>query len=947
MVMAPIHRGLPSSIVPIPIAMRSPILLLTVLVGLLLTVSLAMAQTAIHDATITGPATNPDASAVLDAKSTDKGMLVPRVSLTGPNDASTVPTPATSLLVFNLSSSGGLTPGYYYNSGTSGSPAWVRLMSGNTPPLLVEVDPTFSNGGNQTNAIGRTGNITFTATSTSNGNIIFAGTSVRDALQLANNNITNVNHITINDPGVSEGITWTGSAGPWTLDVSPLGRSNADGNFNIYGTANNIALWRPTLFVSNGTNYTTATPQASGGLHFTSTGNGHLTFSPGGTGNVGIGTTGPGAKLDVNGSALIRGTERVIKTAHAAGSNNYHLELYSDDTGNSANEVSLRFHQGNRYYNQIRVRSGGFRFTQGNDDVLAAASMGNLTATGTVTFGTLASAGNRLVQANTSGVLSASGIDPATITTTANISGTTNYVAKFTAANSIGNSQIFDNGTNVGVGTTSNAYKLDVNGSIGLNRNNIHFQPSGGSIATDGTYGIYWHNSGGSSPSSDYGIYRTSGAWTASTYQQLRLQWATGIELGTSASYDKSYVNIVSGKGLMVSAGNVGIGNTSPSEKLHVTGNTLVSNHVSLESGNGKGYRFWNSDSYKIHMGNTAEYQYGPVTSYSIKTNMTSNSDRGWTWGVSGSAPVMAVNATQGHMRLRGALNLSCEACGSATANDAFPASGSGWGNVVIQGRVISANSNLHLSPPGGFNVVINDTYRAAGGSSTGAAGLQVESLAGTGSRPVYADVNGTLQAGQDANHLWTISANFASSPDDFNPGNVMAEADDARHVHGLGFNVVIEGVTYNSITICTNGWVAFGDVNSTALFNTELPASFTNNPVIFPYWDDLRDYGSGEYVRVATQGTAPNRVAIVYYRMRVYGQDWVVHFQVQIHEGSGLINVKYFDPMHPSANGQSATIGFQLHGGANAKAYPLGYNVKILDDNRDDSEGWSVSPVR
>jgi hypothetical protein len=33
--------------------------------------------------------------------------------------------------------------------------------------------------------------------------------------------------------------------------------------------------------------------------------------------------------------------------------------------------------------------------------------------------------------------------------------GTTNYIPKFTSANAIGNSQIFDNGTNVGIGTTS------------------------------------------------------------------------------------------------------------------------------------------------------------------------------------------------------------------------------------------------------------------------------------------------------------------------------------------------------------------------------------------------------------------------------------------------------------------------------------------------------------
>jgi hypothetical protein len=63
-----------------------------------------------------------------------------------------------------------------------------------------------------------------------------------------------------------------------------------------------------------------------------------------------------------------------------------------------------------------------------------------------------------------------------------------------------------------------------------------------------------------------------------------------------------------------------------------------------VNPGNGFGIRFWNSDAYKIHMGNTAEYKYGPVSDYSIKMNMSGHAGRGWTWGPLTSAPIAALN---------------------------------------------------------------------------------------------------------------------------------------------------------------------------------------------------------------------------------------------------------------------------------------------------------------
>lgn len=66
--------------------------------------------------------TNPDASSLLDLKSTNSGLLIPRVNLTATTDNTTIPNPANSLLVFNSNTQNDVTPGYYY-----WNTKWLRL----------------------------------------------------------------------------------------------------------------------------------------------------------------------------------------------------------------------------------------------------------------------------------------------------------------------------------------------------------------------------------------------------------------------------------------------------------------------------------------------------------------------------------------------------------------------------------------------------------------------------------------------------------------------------------------------------------------------------------------------------------------------------------------------------------------------------------------------------
>jgi len=75
------------------------------------------------------PGSPPHASAGLDVNFSNKGVLIPRVGLSSVTDNTTIPSPATSLLVYN-NGLGGFTPtGYYYWDGSK----WVKLLITGTP----------------------------------------------------------------------------------------------------------------------------------------------------------------------------------------------------------------------------------------------------------------------------------------------------------------------------------------------------------------------------------------------------------------------------------------------------------------------------------------------------------------------------------------------------------------------------------------------------------------------------------------------------------------------------------------------------------------------------------------------------------------------------------------------------------------------------------------------
>ncbi|MCF2496415.1 hypothetical protein [Dyadobacter chenhuakuii] len=87
----------------------------------------------------------PDPSAALDIVSSDKGLLIPRVSLQSVSDNATVPNPATALLVYNTNAGLGKT-GFYYNAGTAASPAW-SIVGGGVANLALPFSQVVTHNG--------------------------------------------------------------------------------------------------------------------------------------------------------------------------------------------------------------------------------------------------------------------------------------------------------------------------------------------------------------------------------------------------------------------------------------------------------------------------------------------------------------------------------------------------------------------------------------------------------------------------------------------------------------------------------------------------------------------------------------------------------------------------------------------------------------------------------
>jgi hypothetical protein len=244
--------------------------------------------------------------------------------------------------------------------------------------------------------------------------------------------------------------------------------------------------------------------------------------------------------------------------------------------------------------------------------------------------------------------------------------GTTNYVSKFTASGTIGNSLVYDNGTNVGIGTTSPSTKLDVKGTATFGSSltfpsvtigdatdtfstkysiistNTHSDFAyGNNLAIDTSHQLYVVNSHPTLSGSAIvlgGNNSTNGTNTISFFAKAQ-----------AAAVANTIVPLSSADMVIKEGGNVGIGTTTPDAKLYVSGSVKI---VDGTQGAGK---VLTSDANGLATWSSAAG--GTVTSVAALTLGTTGTDLSSTVANSTTTPVITLNVPTASATNRGALS--------------------------------------------------------------------------------------------------------------------------------------------------------------------------------------------------------------------------------------------------------------------------------------------------
>lgn len=234
----------------------------------------------------------PNASAGLDIDFTNKGLLIPRVSLTATTDVTTIPSPATSLLVYNTNAAmtGGAL-GFWYFDGT----LWVQAIGPMGPAGIAGATGPMGPAG----ATGATGAAGLTGATGPAGPVGCATNNL-----VVKSNGTSAVCSQIFDDGTNVGIATTTPA--FKLDIN-LGSNYSTGSGFVGGTDWGFGMLksgslRSSLYFSEATSPNSYIMKTYGAYPIDFQTNSISRMYINATGGIGIGNITPVGRLDVQGA---------------------------------------------------------------------------------------------------------------------------------------------------------------------------------------------------------------------------------------------------------------------------------------------------------------------------------------------------------------------------------------------------------------------------------------------------------------------------------------------------------------------------------------------------------------------------------------------------------------------------------------------------------------------